>query len=170
MAFKGVNVCPSPLGQCHSLDSTCILPQLIPGLSQLGANRQPHKKSSQIKTKKKRRGCTHFHIQIILSFFFMPFKGKCHPNWPYCFLFPVFVYCQGFWCDYAPRNSPLRQLSSHLKLVNKRATPTTGHDSSALTATYSSGRTGQKVKQSGLTKSCVLTDILKPIVQEIPIS
>lgn len=34
-------------GHATALDSTRILPRLIPGLSQLSANRQPHKKISQ---------------------------------------------------------------------------------------------------------------------------
>lgn len=55
VVIRGVELAPSCarpppplLGPRHGLDSTHILPQLIPGLSQLSANRQPHKKSSQI--------------------------------------------------------------------------------------------------------------------------
>lgn len=59
------------LGPSHGLDSTRILPQLIPGLSQLSANRQPHKKSSQMFFKKKKNRTFAFaHIEIILGSFF----------------------------------------------------------------------------------------------------
>lgn len=73
----------------------------------------------------------------------MTLTGKCPPNYPYCFLFPVSVQRQVFFVilfDYTPRNPPpSRRLSNHLNLVNRGAAPKMGHDSSALTATYSHG-------------------------------
>lgn len=66
---------PSLLGPCHGLDSTHILPQLIPGLSQLGANRQLHKELLNILQNKSRARLREgepasAYIQVILSCFF----------------------------------------------------------------------------------------------------
>lgn len=56
MASRAPNPPPTRLlGLCHGLDSAHILPQLIPGLSQLGTNRQPHKELLKIFNKKKKK-------------------------------------------------------------------------------------------------------------------
>lgn len=86
---------PPGSGLCHGLDSTRILPQLIPGLSQLTANRQPHKKSSQVKSSGGSHIQTVWVLFVLLSYMF---DRKCPPNCSYSFLFPV-SYCQGFCLD-----------------------------------------------------------------------
>lgn len=60
------------VGPRHSLDSTLILPQLIPGLSQLGPNRQPHNKSFK---KRRAEALTRLHP----NYFGLRFlKGNAH--------------------------------------------------------------------------------------------
>lgn len=112
---------------------------------------------------RKRRGSALFVYIQIISDVFHDFEGKCPPNCPYCFLFPVSVNCQGFSLDYAPRKPPVRQLPAHLNIVNRGA-PKMVHDSSALTATCSRRAQVKMSKWSSLTKFHVLTDILKLIV------
>lgn len=96
MASHAPNPPTRLLGLCHGLDSAHILPQLIPGLSQLGTNRQPHKELLKIFNKKKKYSENEalcLYIQVFLD-----------SNWPYCFPFPVCIYCRAFSLDYTRRN------------------------------------------------------------------
>lgn len=88
-----LTILPLLLGRCHGLDSAHILPQLIPGPSQLSANRQKHK---ALKLQKhKRRGFIYSaKIQIFLCSFH-DFEGEIPGLLAILFLISC-VNCPGF--------------------------------------------------------------------------